>query len=330
MRASALWVALVLVPSFARAQASAIFGNGQAVTYREEKLDRQFERTRLARALSSGHSNPNCVQLLGGLLTLLAEAGPRLHKRDQNFFLEPALVNALNSQLTVPAFPSSTYFGEMVRRVLIDGKMPAEWLKVAQDVNVSVRVIDLAKLQFLADGMTPIDSLYLTLPFLLERHRVEVSQATSAVASSAQRGFREDYLDHEIAWGGLTLVDITARHGKSEAVLEEPVPKPKQPTIPFLQEEPPTHRRLITVKLASHQYLPLAKLPKGARMLVRGRLYDFNASMTHLEVRDALIFEDRDFSQGALLADPNAVARCPLAKNDLTGSVNQTGGFGQH
>ena len=45
--------------------------------------------------------------------------------------------------------------------------------------------------------------------------------------------------------------------------------------------------------------------------------------------RDALIFEDRDFSRGVYLGDPNAVAACPLAINELTGVAPvQPGGFG--
>ena len=31
--------------------------------------------------------------------------------------------------------------------------------------------------------------------------------------------------------------------------------------------------------------------------------------ITHLELRDAVVFEDRDWSKGAMLADPAAVAR---------------------
>jgi len=49
-----------------------------------------------------------------------------------------------------------------------------------------------------------------------------------------------------------------------------------------------------------------------------------------VELRDALIFQDRDWTQGSTLVDPNAVARCPLAVNDLTGAApQQPGAFGQ-
>jgi hypothetical protein len=40
-------------------------------------------------------------------------------------------------------------------------------------------------------------------------------------------------------------------------------------------------------------------------------------SLGRIELRDAQIFEDRDFSKGVLLADPKAVARCPMAINEL-------------
>ena len=75
----------------------------------------------------------------------------------------------------------------------------------------------------------------------------------------------------------------------------------------------------------------IADLPdiRGKRVLVRGRLWDMNASLTVFEIRDAYLFGDPDLSQGVFLADPQAVARCPLAANDLAGS-RQPGGFGQH
>ncbi|MBS1150943.1 MAG: hypothetical protein H6Q89_2641, partial [Myxococcaceae bacterium] len=40
------------------------------------------------------------------------------------------------------------------------------------------------------------------------------------------------------------------------------------------------------------------------------------------------LFEDRDFSRGVVLGDPNSVAQCPLAINELTGVAPvQPGGF---
>ena len=86
----------------------------------------------------------------------------------------------------------------------------------------------------------------------------------------------------------------------------------------------------ITARLADKQFVNLDQVPKGTRMLVRRRLWEYKKGITDVEVRDALLFQDRDWSQGALLADPNATAACPVAFNELTGMApSQPGGFGQ-
>jgi hypothetical protein len=52
-----------------------------------------------------------------------------------------------------------------------------------------------------------------------------------------------------------------------------------------------------------------------------------NRDVTEVEVRDAVLFEDRDW-YGAVLADPNVIATCPAAINELTGiAPTQPGGF---
>jgi hypothetical protein len=87
---------------------------------------------------------------------------------------------------------------------------------------------------------------------------------------------------------------------------------------------------MVTARLAEKQYVNLDHIPKGTRMLVRGRLWEYKKGITEVEVREALMFQDRDFSQGAALADPTATAVCPLAYNELTGMApTQPGGFGQ-
>ena len=94
----------------------------------------------------------------------------------------------------------------------------------------------------------------------------------------------------------------------------------------------PTRRPVvnITARLAPQQYLDLSRIPKGTRLMVRGRFWGFKKALQDVELRDALIFQDRDWTQGATLVDPNAVARCPLAVNDLTGAApQQPGAFGQ-
>ena len=63
-------------------------------------------------------------------------------------------------------------------------------------------------------------------------------------------------------------------------------------------------------------------------MLVRGRLWDLNQGVTKVELREALLFLDPDWSQGATLALPGAVEGCSLAVNDLTGlAPQQPAGF---
>jgi len=53
--------------------------------------------------------------------------------------------------------------------------------------------------------------------------------------------------------------------------------------------------------------------------MVCGRFSAFKKAVDDVELRDALLFQDRDWSQGAVLADPTVVAHCPFAVNDLMG-----------
>src|SRR4051812_6213491 len=94
-----LTLLVLLAASPALAQKEKFFGNGKPVVFREEGRDRQFAKTRFAKALATGSDDPNCVQLLGAMLTVLAEIGPTLHGRDANFTLDPALLNAVQLQL---------------------------------------------------------------------------------------------------------------------------------------------------------------------------------------------------------------------------------------
>jgi len=89
----------------------------------------------------------------------------------------------------------------------------------------------------------------------------------------------------------------------------------------------------ITARLAEKQYLPLEKLPRDVRVMVRGRLWEMDKKVMEFELRDAIIFLNPDFAPAVLLAEPGAVAKCPAAVNDLTGiaaGAAQPGGFGQH
>ena len=49
------------------------------------------------------------------------------------------------------------------------------------------------------------------------------------------------------------------------------------------------------------------------------------------ELRNALLFPERDWARIATLVDPVALASCPLAINDLTGiAPMQPGAFGKN
>ena len=88
----------------------------------------------------------------------------------------------------------------------------------------------------------------------------------------------------------------------------------------------------ITARLVDQQYADIYSLPRGGRVMVKGRLFEMNNDLSQVVVRDALLFQDRDFSQGAILADPGTMLMCPAAVNDVTGVAGtyQPGGFGQH
>lgn len=119
-----LALALGLLAMPAVAQPEFFFGTGQDPVFREEDMDKRFAKTRLNRALREGTQDANCAQVVGAMFTLLGETGALFHKRDENFMLEPVLVQALSTQLVSQRFPGNAFFVAMVRRVLIDKKLP--------------------------------------------------------------------------------------------------------------------------------------------------------------------------------------------------------------
>ena len=352
MRSALLALVLCLSSLPAAAQPEVFFGSGNDVpNIKEEDFDRRFLRTGVYQALVQGTNDPHCAQLLGGLLTLLGETAPLLHKRDENFYLDPLLVQALNTQLSTPRFQANAYLVAMVRRVLIDRRLSPNWFQTAAALGPVVLTIDVGKLRFLSEGLQPIDSFFLTLPALRERYEIEVRRANATAARSAEKMFRENYLDRQVAFGSLELIDLDveqpkkkkAKKRKGQPVVEE---EPETPTAvaklvwyPVAADEgmlnpfgTPKKRPTvnITARLAPQQYLDLSRIPKGTQLMVRGRFWGFKKAVDDLELRDALIFQDRNWSQGNVLADPNAVARCPLAVNDLMGAAPvQSGAFGQ-
>ncbi|MFP2959256.1 hypothetical protein ACLEPN_15790 [Myxococcus sp. 1LA] len=343
-RLLALALALSALP--ATAQPELFFGNGQAPVFREEDMDKRFARSKLNQGLNRGTQDAGCAQLLGAMLTLMGETGVVLHKRDENFMLDPVLVNALNTQLVNPRFPGNAFFVAMVRRVLIDQKLPPEWLVTAQALAPYYPAIDTGRLRFLADGVKPLDSFLLTLPALRERYAQEVQRATSVGASTAEALFRENYLDHEVAFGALELVDVKLEKPKKKRLKkgEEPEAPYMLARLVWVEPEAPTTERYefnfgkptkrarveVSAKLQETQYTDLNKLLKGDRVLVRGRFWEYKKALATIELRDALLFPERDWAKTPMLADPNAVAACPLAVNDLTGFAPiQPGAFGK-
>lgn len=334
-------VLLCAVPS--ASHADELFGSGQPPIFRRQEMDRRFERTKLAKALQKAPGDPACQQVVGALFTALAEIAPTLHKRDENFTIDPHLLNALQHQLNTPVFPGPAYLSAMVRQVLIAGKMPRSWLTAATSVNAAYQVIDLAKLRYLAEGVRPIDSFLFTFPTLKERHALEVGRATTSAQGTAHLAFRDRYLDRDVTWRELVLLDVGPENelrgrkagrggdeGELMAKLEyRPLAAADAPMDLFAyRKKKKTPQAIVFARLSERQYLDLLSLPKGRRVMVRGRLWEMNRTVTELQLRDAVLFEDRDWSQGAVLANPAAIGACGFAINELTGSApSQPGGF---
>lgn len=339
---ASLLVLLLAAPAFA--QKEDLFGPGKAVVFREETMDRRFAKSRLAKMLAEGSQDPACVQLMGALFVALAEIGPTLHKRDENFVLDPNLKAAIETQVTTPSFPAMAYLLSMVRRVMIDKRLPDAWLETAKAINPQVKIIDLGKLKMLNEGVSLVDSSYFQIPILKQRYYLEVVGANSAVTTDVAASFRDAYLDRAVAWGGAQLIDAgsnapkkkqkgkkytAVEFGELVAILEWLPPDPRKTEIDFYgdaSKKPPPPVKIIA-KLAPKQFSDLEKAARGQRMMVRGQFWEMNRDVTEVEVRDAVLFEDRDW-YGAMLADPNVIAACPAAINELTGvGPAQPGGF---
>jgi hypothetical protein len=344
MRPALLALVLGLVSLPATAQ---LFNPGAPPVFKEEELDRRFKKSKVHQVLMNGTQDRNCTQLIGGMLALLGETGLYLHKRDENFYLDPMLVQALNGQMSNQRFPGSAYFVSMVRRVLIDRKLSQDWLDTAVVMQPDVPVIDLSKLRFLAEGVRPVDSFLLTLPLLRERYEVEVVRANTTAAGTAEAVFRDTYIDREVIFAGLEFIDVgLEKKKKTKKKRGEPEDTEPPALIARLAWYPPDPNAgalkifasqiekpkgvIINARLSDKQYINLDQVPKGTRMLVRGRFWEYKKGITEVEIRDALLFADYNWSQGALLVDPNATAACPVAFNELSGTApTQPGGFGQ-
>ncbi|WP_338866885.1 hypothetical protein [Myxococcus stipitatus] len=342
-----LALALGLLAGPAMAQPEFFFGTGEAPVFREESVDKRFLRTRLYQALDQGTADANCAQVVGAFLTLLGEVGTQFHKRDENFMLDPALVQALGTQLVTERFPGNSYFVAMVRRVLIDKKLRPEWLQTAESLLPYYPAIGVDRLRFLADGVKPVDSFLLTLPVLRERYAEEVTRVNSVAVSTAEALFRDNYLDHELAFSGMELVDVKLEKPKKKRLKkgEEPEPERMVARLTWIEPElestsmyefkfgkPRKRERVeIVATLQDKQYADLNKLLKGSRVLVRGRFWEYKKGLSTVEIRDALLFPERDWARIGTLVEPMALASCPLAINDLTGIAPiQPGAFGKN
>ena len=339
-----LWL-VVLLSIPARAQGDDLFGSGKPPVYREEAMDRKFTRSRLAKLLKSGTNDPACVELLGGLLVALAEIAPSFDKANQDFYLHPALVGAVQTQLSTPRFPAMAYLVSMVRRVLIDGRLSDEWMATAVALNAKVKIIDLAKLKMLNEQLSPIDSFRFTIPLLHDRYVTEALGANSAVTSDVVAAFRDKYLDRDVSWGGATLVDIGINQPKGKGKRRYAAAEPEE-LVAILQWTPPDVRSreldlmgtsrspkgepiTLYVRLQPKQYTDVEKVYRGQRVLVKGRFWEMNRTLSQIEIRDGLLFNDNDWDRGVVLGSPADIAQCPAALNDLTGiAPNQPSGFG--
>lgn len=337
-----LLIVLVALPAFA--QKEEIFGSGKPPNYREEKMDSRFNKSKLGKMLVSGTDDPACVQLLGGLFVALGEIAPLIHKRDENFTLPPELQEAVQTQLSTPGFPAIAYLVAMVRKVMINNRLPDEWLETAKVLNKKVKLIDLAKLKMINEQITPADSAYFTIPVLRDRYITEAVNANSAVTTDVIGAFRDTYLDRDVAWGGATLIDIGINQPKGKgkkkryrdaeaeelvAILDWVPQDPRMNQLNLLAQAPVKVEHVtIYVRLQSKQYSDIEKFHRGQRVLLKGKFWEMNKTLTELEVREGLIFDDKDWSGGVLLGRPEDVAKCPVAINELTGTAaQQPGGF---
>lgn len=336
-------LAIVALPALA--QKEEIFGEGKTPNFREETMDRRFLRTRFAKAMAVPNvlmSDPGCVQLYSGLFLALAEIGPMIHKRDDNFILDPVLQNMVQTQLSPPSFPAMAFLVTMYRRMMIEKRFPDEWLVLATELNKQAKIIDLAKLKMLNEGISPIDSAYFTLPLLKDRYVIETMATTSAVMRDTVADFRDTYLDRDVTWAGMKLIEIGVNQppGKKKkryrdaeaeeliAILHWFPPDPRRDKIDLTAKAPVKFEPMVVyVRLQSKQYADLDKFFRGQRVMVKGRFWEMTKNMKEFEIRDGLIFNDIDWSQGVLVGNPQDIAACPVAINELTGIAPQSGGF---
>src|SRR6185437_9076913 len=78
-------------------------------------------------------------------------------------------------------------------------------------------------------------------------------------------------------------------------------PKPPMPGIPGSGQVPQLE---IRARLKDNQDIDLTRLVRGARVLVKGHLWDIGPNMAYVEIRDASLFPDVDWRTWPSLATP--------------------------
>ncbi|MGI5861843.1 MAG: hypothetical protein ACOX6T_07255 [Myxococcales bacterium] len=328
--------ALLALPLAVRSESPDLFAK-KPHRWRTEDLDKRFLKTRIAKALQEPPADPACARVVASLLMAFSEAAPYFHKKDENFFLFQTII----APIATEDFPAEAYLRHMVRRAMLDKKAPEAWLKTAKVLRERHKApIDLARLAYAVDGPMLIDSVYFSLAVFLERYQAEVALAPSLAQASAQQRFRDQYLDRDLTWGGLVLADIhkedrpKKRKGKAALDAEEdegpsyiatlvvPVAAPVSHPIFKAPKQEPIRVR---VKLMLQQYFDLTKAVVSSPYIVRGRLWDFKVGdgapgtpPLEFEIRDGLLFEDRDWSRYAGFAQPGDAEACALCINDLS------------
>ena len=340
---AALAVVLTAHSALAQVVDPELFGDGKAPVFKMEETDRRFTKTGIYAALSDPPKDPACRRIVATLLVAYADALPYLHRKDQNFYVDPALLQTLNRTILTPDFPATTFLASMIRKTLIDKKVPPAWRVTAETLRAQLNApIDVSRMQLDAQHITLIDSFSFNMPALLSRYAREVKLATSVAVPQAEDRFRDKYMDRDVAWNGLLLWDVAKelppeppktskrrRHKKADdappptpaelhtwAITGFPVGRPP-PRIPGTapQRAPEVQVR---ARLQDNQLVDLSKLVRGQPVLVKGHLWDIGPNMSYVEIRDAYIFTDANWSTWPGLATRADVAECAIAVNDLS------------
>ena len=337
-----LLVGLAAAPALGQVVDPELFGDGKPPVYKDQETDRRFLKTGIYAALNAPPKDPSCQRILATLLVAYAQALPYLHRKDQNFYVDPALIQTLGRTVESREFPGTAFLAAMIRRTLIDKKVPPSWVATGEVLQQRLNApIAVNQMKLFESSVKLIDSFDFTMPALLNRYAREVKLAPSVAVDAAEDQFRDKYMDRDIAWGGLLLYDVAkqapppppkkkrGRHKLAEEPPAEPVEQPTwaivgfpvgqpKPAVPGLPGSGQVPQIEIRARLADDQVTDLSKLVRGQRVLVKGHLWDIGPNMAYVEVRDAYIFPDVDWRTWPGLASPQDIAACPIAVNDLS------------